>query len=206
MVYWLKNNWLLVCVIVGVLTFGIWEVIQSHNVTDVAITDNNAGLTNEVIPEEEIMIVSEDEKTKSKQFVDVKGEVKNPNMYEITGEERVKEVIELAGGFTEQANVESVNLAQRVMDEMVIVIPRIGDEEQTTLTTTAIESATIKIPLNKATKEEIETLPGIGAVKATAIIEYRTKNGPFSTIEDLQAISGIGTKTIEKLKEFIQIP
>ena len=206
MVYWLKNNWLLVCVICGVVIFASWELIKSNvgetdSITDsVRISETDKGHDIETISNPET------NKVTTKQFVDVKGEVKNPGVYEITGEERVQDVINMAGGFTDQASIEHVNLAQKVVDEMVILIPKIGDESSTSLETAANQKNTNKVHINTATIEEIETLPGIGAVKAKAIIQYREENGPFRSVDDLQAITGIGAKTVIKLTELIQIP
>lgn len=203
MVYWLKNNWLIATIIIGVIGFGLWEIIDSDQKTNTIIS--TAKTDSEIEPEAEIDILPQQTEESTKQFVDVKGEVKKPDMYEITGDKRVKEVIEMAGGFTDQADIDQVNLAQKVVDEMVIIVPKIGEEIDSILTTTN-ETTSSKIPLNTATKEEIETLPGIGGVKADAILQYREENGAFKSIEDLQAISGIGAKTIEKLEEFIRIP
>ncbi|WP_112181416.1 MULTISPECIES: helix-hairpin-helix domain-containing protein [Paraliobacillus] len=205
MFYWLKNNWLIASVVIGIIAFGLWELINSSQMTNTTIRSNVSQTEPEMELEEEIVNPIEHTTEPVKQFVDVKGEVMKPDMYEITGEKRVKEVIEMAGGFTDQANLEQVNLAQKVVDEMVIIVPKIGEEIQT-LQTTTNETTTSKIPLNTATKEEIETLPGIGGVKADAILQYREENGPFTSIQDLEGITGIGTKTIENLAEFIQIP
>lgn len=202
MVYWLKNNWLIACIIIGIMGFGLWEIIDFNPKTSPIISTTKTD--SEMESESEIEPPQQTEEP-AKQFVDVKGEVKKPDMYEITGDKRVKEVIEMAGGFTDQANTEQVNLALKVVDEMVIIVPKIGEEINPAQITTN-ETTTSKIPLNTATKEEIETLPGIGGVKADAILQYREENGAFTSIEDLQAITGIGAKTIEKLEEFIQIP
>lgn len=136
-------------------------------------------------------------------MIDVKGEVKNPGIYEISGDKRVDDVLELAGGFTGDANALSVNRAEKVYDEMVIIVPGEGDEETITDSST---SSSNKVRINHATQEEIESLSGIGPAKAQAILQYREENGPFKTIEDLLEISGIGEKTLENFEDNILVP
>ncbi|MGY0694321.1 helix-hairpin-helix domain-containing protein [Virgibacillus sp. FSP13] len=142
-------------------------------------------------------------------IVDVKGEVMNPGVYEIDGNTRVNDVIQLAGGFSEQADQTMVNLAQKVQDEMVITIPKMGEVSTGSEPESGLSSPTNgndKVKLNYATKEEIEGLNGIGPSKAQAIIQYREENGFFHAVEDLLEVSGIGEKTLENLKDDIQVP
>lgn len=145
-------------------------------------------------------------------MVDVKGQVVKPGVYSSTQGERVIDVIHRAGGLTENADESQVNFAEHVQDAMVIYIPAKGEEGITAGSTqpgvTGTDGGTsqkVKVNLNKADETELQTLPGIGPAKATAIIEYRETTGPFKTIEDLKNISGIGEKTFEKLKEHIDV-
>jgi competence protein ComEA len=146
-----------------------------------------------------------------KMIVDVKGQIKQPGVYQASAGERVMDVITRAGGLTENADARQVNFAERVVDEMVIYIPLKGEEAQATggetgdfTTTKGISSNNQgKIDLNKADVNELQNLPGIGPAKAAAIIEYREKSGKFKAVEDLKNISGIGDKTFEKLKDLI---
>lgn len=134
--------------------------------------------------------------------VDLKGEVKAPGIYEIDPSCRVHDVIELAGGFLETANVNVVNLAEKVKDEMVIYIPHVDEEE------TPIEAGAQKeqqVSLNRASLAEFQTLPGIGPAKASAIIDYREEFGTFKSIEDLINVTGIGEKTLEKLRDYLEL-
>ncbi|MEF2291997.1 MULTISPECIES: ComEA family DNA-binding protein [Virgibacillus] len=138
-------------------------------------------------------------------YVDIKGEVKNPGVYEMDAEERVIDAIETAGGFTNNANESLVNLAQKVHDEMVIDVLPVGDNGTPALTNRQ-HTDTSKIRINQATVEEIEALNGIGPAKAEAIVQYRDENGHFQQIEDLLEVSGIGEKTLESLEDDIQVP
>ena len=120
------------------------------------------------------------------------------------------DIIEKAGGLLDSADKNNINFAMKVVDEMVLYIPAIGEQNPIDgwcqrLSGSLQEGSTAdgKINLNSATESELQTLPGIGPSKALAILEYRETNGSFKTIEDLMEISGIGEKTFEKLKEHI---
>ncbi|MEI2665531.1 helix-hairpin-helix domain-containing protein [Rossellomorea sp. LJF3] len=141
-------------------------------------------------------------------YVDVKGEVVNPGLYEVKQGDRLKFVIDRAGGFTKDADKKLMNLAIKVTDEMMIYIPKIGEMETTPQSLPApvspgAESGEDKLNINTASEAEFETLPGIGPSKAATFIQYREENGPFKSIEEITNISGIGEKTFEKLKEHI---
>ncbi|MEC5422192.1 helix-hairpin-helix domain-containing protein [Virgibacillus sp. C22-A2] len=136
--------------------------------------------------------------------VDIKGEVKTPGVYQVEIDFRVNDVIQIAGGFTEDADESQVNLAQKVQDEMIILIPKKGETEE--LNNSPNNNGSAKLRLNYATQEELEGLNGIGPSKAQAIIQYREENGLFRTIEDLLKVSGIGQKTLENIRDSIQLP
>ncbi|WP_019154586.1 helix-hairpin-helix domain-containing protein [Robertmurraya massiliosenegalensis] len=141
-------------------------------------------------------------------LVDVKGAVHQPGVYKATVGDRVKDVIDKAGGVTDEANSSATNFAMRVTDEMVVYVPLIGeegDEMELGFSGDGSDTANQKININKASSTELETLPGIGPAKAEAIIEYRESNGGFKTIEDIMSISGFGQKTFEKLQESITV-
>ena len=138
-------------------------------------------------------------------FVDIKGAVKNPGVYQMKSGDRVKDALEAAGGLTDEADSQKVNLAQRVEDQMVIVVPKVG-EEVTEIPAGAMSKEAAKdgkVNINTATVEELKTLKGVGEKKAEAIIEYRKKNGSFKTKEDLMKVRGIGKKLFESFQERI---
>ena len=138
-------------------------------------------------------------------FVDIKGAVKNPGVYRMKVGDRVKDALEAAGGLTEEADSQKVNLAKRLEDQMVIVVPKVGEEaEEISAGVTSKEEAKEgKVNINTATVEELKTLKGVGEKKAEAIIEYRKKNGSFKTKEDLMKVRGIGKKLFESFEERI---
>ncbi|WP_318508320.1 helix-hairpin-helix domain-containing protein [Bacillus sp. T3] len=140
-------------------------------------------------------------------MIDMKGAIQKPGVYEAKKGERVIDLIERAGGFSDMADQSKVNLAMYVEDQMVIAIPQFGDTETDFVVGTSVgdQSQPDKVNINKADETELETLPGIGPSKSAAIIEYRTTTCPFKSIEEIQSISGIGEKTFEKLKDKITI-
>ena len=125
--------------------------------------------------------------------VEVKGEVNRPGVYVIKKDARVNEVIELALGFTERADTESINLASKVTDGMLIYVSTIITVEEENLG---------KVSINKATLKELDDIPNVGEATANKIISYREKNGPYKTIEDVKK-AGISDAMYEKIKEYI---
>lgn len=141
--------------------------------------------------------------------VDIKGAITSPGVYEMKEGDRVTDIINLAGGFTKEANETEINLAQKLQDEMVIIVPEKGqgNAETTSTSKEGISGESItKIKLNTATQEELETLNGIGPSKAQAIIAYREEHGTFQKIEDILEVSGIGEKTLDAFKDDIIVP
>ncbi|GFH41685.1 competence protein CelA [Lactococcus hodotermopsidis] len=152
---------------------------------------------------------SEKASTSERLIIDVKGAVNKPSIYEVAKNARVNDVIELAGGLTADADVKSINLAQKLTDEMVVYVATVG-EEVSAVATTATDTRTAttnttKVNLNTADLAQLQTLSGVGAKKAQDIIDYREQNGNFKTVADLGNVSGFGEKTIEKLKESITV-
>ncbi|WP_318241039.1 ComEA family DNA-binding protein [Ureibacillus galli] len=145
-------------------------------------------------------------------FVDVKGAVKYPGVYKLTSEDRVIDAIDTAGGYTEEAETKAINHAQKLQDEMVIYVPKIGEVIENSFssgTATSVPqnsgNTTDKVNINSADEATLTTLPGIGPSKAQAIISYREENGPFQSIDELKNVSGIGDKTFEKLMDLIDV-
>ena len=153
-------------------------------------------------PETNQTIQSTEDSTKNTYlYVHVDGEVLNPGMYKLKSGERINDVIVQAGGLTDKAVTDNINFAQKLEDEMKIHIPSndsvsIGNENKST--------SNGKININIASKDELMNLPGIGEVKADAIIKYR-ENTKFSKIEELMNVNGIGESIFESLKEEISI-
>ena len=146
-------------------------------------------------------------------YVEVAGAVKKPGVYEAAPTDRVFQMLEQAGGATSKADLKDINQAQAVYDGEKIYIPEKGESvaQGSTSPGAAVQTGTAsasggsRINLNHATAEELQQIPGIGAVKAQKILEYRQTSGGFRTIEDLMKVSGIGEKTFNKLKTHITV-
>lgn len=144
-------------------------------------------------------------------YVDIKGAVHSPNVYIMPAGSRLFELIEQAGGFTDDAELSSVNQAQLLSDQMMVYIYTKEEWESASQVAmhspaeTTLNEQSKLINLNTATASELQELPGIGASKADAIIAYRMENGSFQNIEELQQVSGIGNKTFERLAPLITV-
>ena len=144
-------------------------------------------------------------------YVDIKGEVLRPGVYEFSCESRIQEVIKKAGGFTEEADETKINLAQKITDQMQIIVPNVhskqedglteGNSEKGSSTNTSVSNSKQgTININTATLEELQTIKGIGKKKAEAILQYRKEHGAFRTKEDLLQVKGIGKKALEAIE------
>lgn len=154
-------------------------------------------------------------------YVDIKGAIKVPQVVPVTPGMRVHDVVEMAGGVTGEADQSQVNLAQLVTDQMVIYVPKVGEEvspstEALVADSKVTESAVSEISgdatsggdlvnINTADTTMLQTLSGIGEKRAADIINYRETNGLFETVDDLDQVSGIGEKTMEKLRPLITV-
>lgn len=212
-------------IIISVIALIIYEVaIKKENLIE-NITDINTIET------------SEENETKEQEKVDITkgimvyitGEVKNPGIYELEENSRIKDVIEKAGGLKETADITDINLATILQDEDKITIPtkdktmeekqnteRIQSNKQSKTTeksqnTTSISTNTTgknqntKVNINTATQTELETLPGIGPSTASKIVSYRKENGKFKSIEEIKKVNGIGESKYKKIKELIKV-
>lgn len=138
-------------------------------------------------------------------YVYVSGAVKNPGVYELKEGSRIYEAIEAAGGMTDKAKKDYLNLAEPVSDgERIDVLTKKEYKEMTSEIKDNVNSED-KVNINSATSEELQSLSGIGETKAVAIIKYREENGRFAAIEDIMNVSGIGDATFEQIKSSITI-
>lgn len=137
-------------------------------------------------------------------FVDVKGAVKHPGVFETTKDKRVKDLIEEAGGLLDDADTSTLNLSQKVKDQMVIYVLKYGEKPKQ-ISDSSSSSNTDVININTANKEQLMKISGVGKTKAEAIIAHREKNGDFKKKEDITKVRGIGKSTFEKIKDKIEV-
>ena len=137
-------------------------------------------------------------------FVDVKGAVKHPGVFETTKDKRVKDLIEEAGGLLDDADTSTLNLSQKVKDQMIIYVLKHGEKPKQ-ISDSSSSSNTDVININTANKEQLMKISGVGKTKAEAIIAHREKNGDFKKKEDITKVRGIGKSTFEKIKDKIEV-
>lgn len=152
--------------------------------------------------------ISSSEASPSMIYIDIKGAVRSPGMYQVEEGSRLIEAIDSAGGFTDEADQEQLNFALKLADQQVIYVPKIGEEIKAvgeSIQGTTGNEEDDKVNINTADAQELQTLSGIGEKKAQDILAYREANGSFKEISELTNVSGIGEKTLEKIKDYITI-
>lgn len=139
-------------------------------------------------------------------FVDVCGAVKNPGVYSMSPDSRVFQAVEAAGGFLPEAAANMINQALPLSDGQQIYVPTTEEAEETKLNPTAeANEDSGKVNLNTADSEILQTLTGIGAAKAQAILAYREEHGGFSSVEELMNVPGIKESTFSNIKDKIVV-
>lgn len=204
--HFIRKYWLYILLFVIAILILLYLSLKSSPPTSLELSAEEWEESVEPDHKEMTNETSEENTEKNSYFVDIKGAVTNPGVYEIEIDSRVIEVIEKAGGFTKEADQNGVNLAQRVTDEMVIYVPKLGEITPTPDITSVSQNSNPKlININTATIEQLDSLPGIGPSKAEAIITYRDENGKFNSTDDLEKVPGIGKKTLDSLSEYITV-
>lgn len=140
--------------------------------------------------------------TPSPIFIHVDGAVQKPGLYQLDPQNRVQDAIQAAGGFLSSADTTQINLAGKIYDGQKIYVPSQQENSSAPLQT---HSTNFPININLASLDELQTLPGIGELKAKAIIQYREENGPFQEIEDILNVPGIGDSIFNNLKNMIAV-
>ena len=214
---------IIILIIIGlIIGFSFYYFYFIYKNDDVAITKEDDILVKDdiTINEEEIIEYL---------YVDIKGYVKKPGVYKIDKKSdlRINDLIILAGGLLKNADTSLINLSRKLEDEMTIIIyskdevknfvetkEKLNNELLICTSNEIVNDGCLdneiinesgKVNINKASKEELMTLPGIGESKALNIINYRAKNGDFKDISDIKLVSGIGDSLFEHIKEFIVI-
>lgn len=209
----LKEYWkIMLLVVCALIAGGIFYIFTNSPKSGENLSVEN--LSPSSIKSSVSKFTSSSEKNKNEIMVDLKGAVAKPNVYQISSDERLVDLIRQAGGFTDQADQKSINLSAKLKDEEVIYVPKVGESSSSESTDSPTSSSVSnqisttsspKININKADLTELQKLTGIGQKKAQDIIDFRMKNGDFKSIEDLGKVSGFGDKTLEKLKDEISI-
>jgi competence protein ComEA len=210
-------------IIAGILIYFLYNKNEKEEVVD------------DIIIEKEKITNDEKKEIKEYYYTDIKGAVINPGVYKIEVNSRVIDAINLTGGLNKDADTSVINLSKKVSDEMVIIIytkaqikkfqssnsgvivkfvdkncecPDPGVNQACIVDTNSTannNNPSTKISINTASITELQTLSGIGATKAQDIINYRNSNGPFTKIENIKNVSGIGDSTFAKIKDYITV-
>lgn len=202
-----KNYKTIGTILIGIIIF-LFFIISYFTGGESKLNKNNKESI--FVEENESMevISKKEEKESTKIVVDIKGEVKKPNIYWLEEDSIIEDLINIAGGVTEEGDLSKINRAEKLNNHEVIVIPNINDEEnegETIISSTINNNKDNKININTANSAELDSLSGIGPSKAEAIIKYREENGNFKTIEEIKNVTGIGEGLFEKFKENITI-
>ncbi len=225
--YWIEENRKTILIILGVLLIGCLVALSYYYLKYDSIKEEKKKVEEFEIelkePKEELDIVEIETKIIT---VDIKGAIEEPGVYEVEEGKRVQDVINLAKGLKENADVSLINLSKKVEDEMVIIIYTkeeilaLQNEEKKQWkevecpNTPIVNDACInegensseessKVSINQGNLEELMTLPGIGESKAQAIISYREQNGGFQQVEELLNVNGIGDTIFAQLEPYI---
>lgn len=138
----------------------------------------------------------------------ISGEVNNPGVVTINSDKRLADAVNKLGGFTQDADLNKINLAMKIEDEKHYIIPKIGENieisnDDNNLDIKGEENNLVNI--NEADIKELDSLPGVGEATATKIINHREENGKFKAIEEIKNVNGIGDKKYENIKDMITI-
>jgi len=137
-------------------------------------------------------------------YIHILGAVAKPGLYLLTDGDRAVDLVAAAGGFTDTADRSGLNLARVLVDGEQIVVPNLGESPPVGA---ALGEATPggKVNINTADETALETLPRVGPAMAKRIIDWRSKNGRFTALEDLMSVTGVGEKTFDSLKELVTL-
>ena len=137
-------------------------------------------------------------------LVDVAGWVRHPGVYQFAEGARVVDALDAAGGTRPGAILQALNLAAPLVDGTQVLVPREGEEVVAPSATGGAVAGGL-VNVNAASATELEELPGIGEVLAQRIVEYRTDNGPFVSVDQLLDVSGIGESILESIRELVTV-
>ena len=234
---YVKENKFKILIPLVLLLISVFEFVYFYrSVVAVKVEKNNSNILSMNVQKDKVASEKAESKEEVQEFiyVDIKGEVKNPNVYKMKVGSRVNDLINEAGGLTKNANTRFISLSKILGDEDTIVIysnkeindakrdnklevtaPCVCEEVKNDAcyndnTTTTTKRATTKntskiININTASVSELTNLSGIGEVKAKSIVNYRNKNGKFKTINDILKVDGISETLFSKIKNNITV-
>ena len=190
------------------------NAFKEEYMTEIFEEESNDNMEYTETLEEDTTIINEDSIDRNKIIVEIKGEVEKPDVYQLEEGSIIKDLIDMAGGVTEEADLSRINRAEELLNHELIIIGNINDETESsvvqnnsTYSSNGNNSDKVSrlININTADLEQLKEITGIGNIKAQSIIDYREANGGFKSLEELKNVDGIGDKTFEKIKEQITL-
>lgn len=227
--YLSKKQKIILGIFISITIMGVCYYIYTKD-TNFSIEEKSLEIETNQIEETKDEEKNETEENLENILVHISGAVNQEGIISLKQNSRVADAIEKAGGLKENASIDNINLAYKIEDGMKIHIPtkeeetqkeeanknqdesyittKSGNVEETNLnqnTNTATKNKNSKVSINTATQTELETLPGIGPSTALKIIQYRSENGKFKSIEEIKEVSGIGESKFNQIKDLINI-
>lgn len=206
-----KKDKLIIALIIGIVIVLSHNFVSSQKSDDLVFENISSSLDDK---KQTKLINNNDNKEKNEKAtikkIHISGEINKPGVYEINDDYRLEDLVNDAGGLTENADLNKINLALKLEDQMRIIIPNVNDKDnnENNMTSQLIspinQNDNKKVDINTADKSELMILPNIGEKRADAIVEYRQKN-KFNKIEDIKNVSGIGDKYFDAMKDMIVV-
>ena len=190
------------------------NAFKEEYMTEIFEEESNDNMEYTETLEEDTTIINEDNIDRNKIIVEIKGEVAKPDVYQLEEGSIIKDLIDMAGGVTEEADLSRINRAEELLNHELIIIGNINDETESSVVQNNStyssngnnsDKGSTLININTANLEQLKEITGIGNIKAQSIIDYREANGGFKSLEELKNVDGIGDKTFEKIKEQITL-
>lgn len=190
------------------------NAFKEEYMTEIFEEESNDNMEYTETLEEDTTIINEDSIDRNKIIVEIKGEVAKPDVYQLEEGSIIKDLIDMAGGVTEEADLSRINRAEELLNHELIIIGNINDETESSVVQNNStyssngnnsDKGSTLININTADLEQLKEITGIGNIKAQSIIDYREANGGFKSLEELKNVDGIGDKTFEKIKEQITL-
>ena len=188
-----------------ILISGVFYTVKQQSETGAAkaaVVHTEESVTQEET--ENTQNVTGQEEQKALCYVYICGAVVSPGVYEVPEHTRIYEVVELADGFTPEADDTVLNLAENVLDGQKLYIPKQGEVTEKADTAQDVQGVG-KVNINTADKTALMTLPGIGQSKAEALFQYREAHGRFSSVEEIMNVDGIKEGVFNKIKDSIKV-
>lgn len=198
----------------ALVAFGVLTVRVHPSFTVSSGDSSQEAASQEAVIDGEVQVEQksseQSESPNSAVIVHIDGAVVNPGVYSLQAGDRVQAAVEAAGGLSQEADTSTLNLAAKLTDGQKIHVPSVGEVDNSNANSSVTsnnegsnQTTSGLVNINTATIDELDTLPGVGPSTAATIVQDRDTLGPFSSVDDLMRVTGIGEKKFAKLKDYI---